>query len=144
LERLRGIRHICGERGVELKDDWLIAGDWLFGSGVAAASRILAMDAAERPTAVLAFNDDMAYGCYNALTRNGVAVPGDISIVGFDRSDRYADMFPPISTVDVNLQVMVDYAAWYFTETLIGKAPRTIARIEIPVTFCDLGTIKPL
>jgi DNA-binding LacI/PurR family transcriptional regulator len=140
-ERLRGITRIYAERGMELKDENIFSGDWLFGSGTEAASRILDMEAAERPTAVFAFNDDMAYGCYNGLTRKGLRVPEDISIVGFDNTDRYADMFPPISTVDVNLRAMVDCAAWYFMETLTGKAPGAIARIEIRTTFYDKGTV---
>jgi DNA-binding LacI/PurR family transcriptional regulator len=140
-ERLRGITQIYAERGMELKDENIFTGDWLFGSGTEAASRILGMKAKERPTAVFAFNDDMAYGCYNGLTRGGVSVPDDISIAGFDKTDRYADMFPPISTVDVNLHAMVDYAAWFFMETLAGRAPGAIARIEIQTTFCDKGTI---
>jgi LacI family transcriptional regulator len=126
---------------MQLKDEDIFTGDWLFGSGTEAASRILGMKARERPTAVFAFNDDMAYGCYNGLTRKGLRVPEDISIVGFDNTDRYTDMFPPISTVDVNLPAMVDCAAWYFMETLTGRAPEAIARIEIRSTFCDRGTI---
>jgi DNA-binding LacI/PurR family transcriptional regulator len=143
-ERLRGIRQIYAERGMELRDKDLFSGDWLFGSGVEAASRILAMDRAERPTAVFAFNDDMAYGCYNGLTRKGLRVPEDVSIAGFDNTDRYADMFPPITTVDVNMPAIVDYVAWFFMETLAGRAPGAIARIEIRTTFCDKGTIRNL
>ena len=140
-ERLGGVRRMYAEQGAEFGDDYLFSGDWLFGSGVEAASRILGMEQAKRPTAVFAFNDDMAYGCYSALTRNGISVPENISIVGFDNTDRYADMFPQLSTVDVNLSAMVDYAAWYFTETLAGRTPAIPARIEIPATFCDRGTI---
>jgi DNA-binding LacI/PurR family transcriptional regulator len=38
------------------------------------------------PTAVLVFNDDAAAAFADALTRDGVAVPGDVSVVGFDDS----------------------------------------------------------
>ena len=124
-DRLNGVRQFYAEQGLEFAgDEYLFGGDWLFGSGVEAASRILDMKKEKRPTAVFAFNDDMAYGCYSALTRGGLSVPEDISIVGFDHTDRYADVFPPISTVDVNLSAMMDYAAWYFTGTLAGKAPQ--------------------
>jgi DNA-binding LacI/PurR family transcriptional regulator len=140
-ERLSGIRRFYAEQGMEAGDEYLFQGDWLFGSGVEAASRILGMEKEKRPTAVFAFNDDMAYGCYSALIRGGLSIPGDISIVGFDNTDRYADVFPPISTVDVNLSALVDYAAWYFTETFAGRAPKTTARIEIPTTFRAKGTI---
>jgi DNA-binding LacI/PurR family transcriptional regulator len=143
-ERLSGIRQFYMEQEARLDPAYIFDGDWLFRSGIEAASRILGMEPAKRPTAVLAFNDDMAYGCYSALVQGGLAIPEDISIAGFDNTGRYADMFPRISTVDVNLSAMVDYAAWYFTEILAGRAPETPARIEIRTTFCDIGTIKTL
>ncbi|MDR0718373.1 MAG: GntR family transcriptional regulator [Treponema sp.] len=143
-ERLRGIKQLYAERNLELRQEYLIQGDWLFSSGAAAAAQIAKMPEAERPTAVFAFNDDMAYGCYNALTRLGFRIPDDISIVGFDNSDRYADMFPPISTVDVNLPSIIEYAAWYLAESFTGRAPRQAVRIETQTVFCDKGTIKTL
>lgn len=51
----------------------------------AAAARALST-ARPRPTAVLAFNDRCATGVLDTFLRNGVAVPGDISVVGFDDS----------------------------------------------------------
>jgi DNA-binding LacI/PurR family transcriptional regulator len=143
-ERLCGVRQIYMEHELKLDVAYVFEGDWLFGAGAEAASRILGMEPSQRPTAVFAFNDDMAYGCYSALVQGGLSIPEDISVVGFDNTDRYADMFPRISTVDVNLSVMVDYAAWYFTEILAGRAPMTAVRIEIRTTFCDMGTIKTL
>ena len=143
-ERLRGVRQLYAEQGMKFNEARFFEGDWLFGSGLEAACRILGMEKAERPTAVFAFNDDMAYGCYSALVQGGLLVPEDISIVGFDNTERYAGVFPRISTVDVNLPAMIDYAAWYFTETLAGRAPGTAIRLEIQTTYCDMGTIKIL
>jgi DNA-binding LacI/PurR family transcriptional regulator len=144
MERLSGIRTLYATRGYSLRDEYLIPSDWTFGSGVLAAERILAMNAAERPSAVFAFNDDLAYGCYSVLDRRGVKIPEDISIVGFDKSDRYRGMFPPITTVDVNLNAMADYACWYLENRFLGQAPRTCAKIQIDTTICDNGTIKSL
>jgi DNA-binding LacI/PurR family transcriptional regulator len=143
-ERLRGIKQLYAERNLELKGEYLIEGNWLFSSGVAAAEQIVKMPEPGRPTAVFAFNDDMAYGCYTALTRLGFRVPGDISIVGFDNSNRYADMLPPISTVDVNLSTIIEYAAWYLAERFAGRAPKEAIKIETQTAFCDKGTIKTL
>ena len=38
-------------------------------------------------TAILAGNDDVAYGAWEALNRHGLTVPGDVSLIGFD--DQY-------------------------------------------------------
>jgi LacI family transcriptional regulator len=142
MERLSGIRTLYASRNLSLRPKYLIPGDWTFRSGTEAAEKILAMKSPERPTAVFAFNDDLAYGCYSVFQRHGLSVPDDISIVGFDKSDRYNGMFPPISTVDVNLNAIVDYAFWYLAGRLLGRAPETCAKIQIDAAFCDNGTIK--
>ncbi|MFJ8113971.1 LacI family DNA-binding transcriptional regulator [Streptomyces sp. NPDC096132] len=51
----------------------------------AEAARTLAA-ARPRPTAVLAFNDQCATGVLDVFLRSGIAVPGDVSLVGFDDS----------------------------------------------------------
>jgi LacI family transcriptional regulator len=142
MERLSGIQTLYTTKGLFLRSEYLIPSDWTFASGVLAAERILAMSAAERPTAVFAFNDDLAYGCYSVLDRQGLKVPEDISIVGFDKSDRYNGVFPAITTVDVNMDAMVDYACWYLENRFSGQAPATCAKIQIDTTICDNGTIK--
>jgi hypothetical protein len=53
-------------------------------------------------------------------------------------------MFPPITTVDVNIQAIVDYACWYLSSSLSGWVPAGLAKIQIDTTFCDNGTIKLL
>jgi LacI family transcriptional regulator len=141
-ERLSGIRTLYTALDLCLRPKYLIPGDWTFTSGTMAAEKILAMKSSERPTAVFAFNDDLAYGCYSVFQRHGLSVPDDISIVGFDKSDRYSGMFPPISTVDVNLNAIVDYAFWYLTGCLSGRAPESRAKIQIDAAFCDNGTIR--
>jgi DNA-binding LacI/PurR family transcriptional regulator len=142
IERLSGVQSLCLARGIPLREEWLFEGTWRISSGIEAGERILAMDAAERPTAVFAFNDDMAYGCLTAFHRCGLSVPEDISVVGFDRSSRYDAMFPPITTVDVNLDSIVDYACWYLLDSLSGKAPRARAKVQIDTSLCDNGTVK--
>jgi LacI family transcriptional regulator len=144
MERLSGIQTLYDAMDIPLRPKYLIPSAWTFKSGVAAAEKILAMKSAERPTAVFAFNDDLAYGCYSVFQRQGIAVPGGISIVGFDKSDRYSGMFPPISTVDVNLDAMVDYVSWYLTGRFSGRAPEVCAKIQIDAVFCDNGTIQEL
>jgi DNA-binding LacI/PurR family transcriptional regulator len=141
IERLSGIQGLYQSRQLVLQDKYIFTGDWLFASGVSAADRICDMKKADRPTAIFAFNDDMAYGCLSRLTQRGLTVPGDISLIGFDKSDKYKDMFAPITTVDVNLDAMVQYACWYLSGRIAKTAPETCAKIMIDATLVDNGTI---
>jgi DNA-binding LacI/PurR family transcriptional regulator len=52
-------------------------------------------------TAVMAFNDQMALGVIAGLARLGIAVPGDISVVGFDDVPMAAMVAPPLTTISL-------------------------------------------
>ena len=62
-------------------------------------------------TAIVAANDLLALGCYDALDRRGAACPRDISITGFN-DITFADRFsPPLTTVRIPHRVMGEQAA---------------------------------
>src|SRR4029450_3828414 len=57
-------------------------GNYMFSGGVAAAESFLAM--ADRPTGIVACNDEMAIGFIKTVRRAGLRIPEDVSVVGFD------------------------------------------------------------
>ncbi|MBV9489894.1 MAG: substrate-binding domain-containing protein, partial [Verrucomicrobia bacterium] len=74
----------------------IIAGDWSSASGYQAGQQI----ARNREiTAVFAANDQMALGVLQALQQNGLAVPGDVSVVGFDDVPEAAFFQPALTTI---------------------------------------------
>jgi DNA-binding LacI/PurR family transcriptional regulator len=70
---------------------------WGYQSGYDAMKHLLASD--ERPTAVFAASDELAMGAYRALAEQGLRVPQDMSIVGFDNIEAAAFVTPPLTTV---------------------------------------------
>ncbi len=74
-----------------------VAGGVMHDDGVAAADAVLATGA----TGVLAFNDLVAMGLLSELHTRGVAVPGDISVVGFDDIPLAAFTTPALTTAHV-------------------------------------------
>ena len=75
----------------------ILPGGVTFDDGYAAAARVLDSSA----TAVLAFNDLLATGLIGALSDQGVSVPGDISVVGFDDIPFARYLTPPLTTASV-------------------------------------------
>jgi LacI family transcriptional regulator len=69
-------------------------------AGAAAGRKLL--KTANRPfTAIVAANDMLALGCYDALTEAGLACPKDISITGYNDMP-FADRFnPPLTTLRI-------------------------------------------
>ena len=81
-ERLEGYFGTLREAGIEPDREYVFAGNYQPESGKRAALQILSLPA--RPTAIFAFNDLMAIGALRVLGENGVRVPQDISVMGFD------------------------------------------------------------
>jgi LacI family transcriptional regulator len=68
-------------------------------AGQREAGAIAAMPASQRPTAVFCGSDLIAIGVLQALMARGIAVPGDISIVGYDDIDFAAVAAVPLTTI---------------------------------------------
>lgn len=64
-------------------------------------ARLLALP--ERPTAAIFASDWMALGGFRAAEEAGLAIPGDVSIVGFDNLELSSETAPPLTTFDVHL-----------------------------------------
>ena len=95
--RLRGYRAALSTAGLELADDWIVAGRASIDGGESAFQRAWAFGL--RPTAVLAMGDAMAIGAMRAARQLGLRVPDDVSIVGFDDIDLAALVDPALTTV---------------------------------------------
>jgi DNA-binding LacI/PurR family transcriptional regulator len=73
-----------------------LTGDWSARSGYELARQLIADGGV---TAIFAANDHMALGVLRCLHENGIAVPHDISLVGFDDIPEAAFFTPPLTTV---------------------------------------------
>lgn len=80
-DRRRGYRTAMRRHGLDTYIR-VLRGDHTEAAGERAARQLL--DGAELPTAVVAFNDQCAIGVLAALSRAGVAVPGQVSVAGYD------------------------------------------------------------
>ena len=97
IDRLRGFKDAVRDFKLRDNPEWVRQGDFTFESGERCMEQILALR--KRPTAVFASNDDMAAGALLVAHRRGYAVPGDISIVGFDDISLAQRLWPPLTTV---------------------------------------------
>ena len=94
--------------GIDVDSRFVVESDHKVGGGLVAMKSILS--GAHRPTAVLASNDLTAVGMMRAVRQEGLSVPRDISIVGFD--DIWLAEFtdPPLTTVRLSRKDLADKA----------------------------------
>src|SRR3954454_16752216 len=96
----------------------VLPGDVSEQAGAEAAARLLA--ASPAPTAVVAFNDRVALGLITRLLRSGVAVPAQVSVVGYDDSPSAQLPHVDLTSVSQNAHAQAEHAVAAAVERLDG------------------------
>lgn len=96
-DRLAGYRAAMASAGIPYDDSLVEQGLYNFESGYAGARRLLSLK--PTPTAIFASNDHMAMGVLTAAHEKGLAIPGQLSVAGFDDSPMARFAWPPLTTV---------------------------------------------
>jgi DNA-binding LacI/PurR family transcriptional regulator len=119
--RRRGYQHAMRRHGLRDRIR-VIPGDHTEEAGIQAGIQVAAVltGPAPAPTAVVTFNDRVAVGLLDALSRAGVAVPGDISVVGYDDSPLSRLAHVGLTTVSQNSRALTEHAVTAIVERLDG------------------------
>jgi LacI family transcriptional regulator len=102
--------------GLPVNPDWVLDGNFHESSGYNAISSLL-LKKDGRPTAIIAANDSVAFGAIRALKENGLRVPEDMSIIGFDNHALSEKHHPALTTIHVGFSDMLKQ----LTAILINK-----------------------
>ena len=98
-QRFEGYMAALEAHEIEYDPSLVIEKEPTLGDGKEAMGRLLAMP--NRPTAVFAASDMLAIGALAGAKENGLRVPRDVSLAGFDDIDFAAFCDPPLTTVRV-------------------------------------------
>jgi LacI family transcriptional regulator len=96
-KRYRGYCEALTAFGIAPDEALMRQGYFDYASGLECAESLLDME--NRPTAIFASNDDMAAATIAAAYRRNIAVPADLSIVGFDDTPIAAIISPQLTTI---------------------------------------------
>ncbi|MGD0166930.1 MAG: LacI family DNA-binding transcriptional regulator [Gaiellaceae bacterium] len=143
VERLEGYREALGEFGIspdagleETADDWGIEG------GQTAAGRLLARR--RKFTALFAHSDLIALGAIARLREEGLRVPDDVSVVGFDDLPVAVVVNPPLTTIHQPAWEKGTFAAGLLLDHVTGvRALRTRAHV-LPCELVRRSSTQPL
>jgi DNA-binding LacI/PurR family transcriptional regulator len=121
IERYNAYINTMKKYGLPIPEDYIIKTKFTQTEGYAAMERLLKLD--DRPTAVFACNDMTALGAYKAIYTNGLTLPNDMSIVGFNNIWLCDVVWPPLTTVNTPMYEMGE-AAFKMLNTMIkGETP---------------------
>ena len=112
--RLRGYQEALAEAGLPARPEWAVEVDRYHRADGAAAMRRL-LELPERPDAVFCFNDLIALGAMREAYEQGVRVPDDLAVVGWDDIEEGRYSTPTLTTISPDKQriaaLAVDFLA---------------------------------
>lgn len=96
-ERRIGYERAMQESNLPVLPELIADGEFTFDSGSRAAAQLL--DLPNKPTAIVASNDEMAAGALSVAQQRGLKLPDDLSIVGFDDTPTATSTWPPLTVI---------------------------------------------
>ena len=141
-ERLRGYQDAHRRHGLDV-DDSLIMGE-LYGqrNGYLETKKLLRLDTP--PTAIFAFSHLVTLGVLRALSEHGLAVPQDMSVIGFDDLPNSEYFAHPITTVTQPVTDMALAAVDLLLDEMNSRTRKPVMRVQLPTTLVRRNSVKIL
>ncbi|HOX09779.1 MAG TPA: LacI family DNA-binding transcriptional regulator [Candidatus Omnitrophota bacterium] len=107
-ERFQAYKSLSKKFGFDQDEELIAQGDFTFESGEREMPKLLALK--KRPSVVFAASDYMAIGAMRVIKEQGLSIPKDIAVMGFDNTLEAAYVEPGLTTVRQPLQEMGEKA----------------------------------
>lgn len=106
--RVEGYKKALSEADIKLNNDWIVGSTFGINSGGEAAKKLLALS--PKVTAIFAVNDNTAIGALAVINRQGLSIPQDISLVGYNDIPIVSHLPVPLTSVHVPLDQIASTA----------------------------------
>ncbi len=107
-DRREGYLEALRDNGIKVREEYIEYGEPDENGGEQATVNLLAKNIPM--TAVATYNDYMAAGCMALLQENGIRIPEDMSVIGFDDGHIARYIYPRLTTIRYPIQVMANEA----------------------------------
>jgi LacI family transcriptional regulator len=128
------------QHGIPVRNEWVISGGFHQDNGSQAIKTLL-KSVKELPTALVAANDSVAFGAIQALFEQGIKVPEDLSVIGFDDHVLSSLFQPALTTIRVDFRAMMERLTATLIETMEHTAEHASAAVrDLESTRMTVGT----
>lgn len=133
-DRIRGYKKALEDSRIKVNKNLIINSEFVEKGGYDATKKLLSRNI--KFTAIFASNDKIAFGAVKAIREEGLKVPEDISVIGFDDIEASKYFNPPLTSIKMELVEMADIA----TKSIITSIENDVkfsANYVIPVTLVE-------
>jgi LacI family transcriptional regulator len=149
-EREQGFREAMEYFSLPVQEDCIAAVDPAYEQAAADMARFLARAGGRAkgggpsPSAFFCMNDIIAYGCMRGLREVGIAIPGDVSVIGFDDLPSSSVTEPPLTSVRVSTHQIGERALERLVERIDGRAAGRPEKILVSGALMIRGSVKKI
>jgi LacI family transcriptional regulator len=120
-ERFKGYLEALNRNSLPYREKWTIGGNFTWKGGYRAARMLVGQG--DLPDAVFFANDEMALGGLKAFSEQGIRIPEDLSVIGFDEIQLAGYVRPALTTVRQPKYEAGALAARLLFQALKGENP---------------------
>ncbi len=142
-DRREGYLDALRDNGIEIREEYIEYGEPDETGGEQGMVNLMAKNTPI--TAVATYNDYMAAGCMTLLQENGIRIPEDMSVIGFDDGHIARYIYPRLTTIRYPIQVMANEAVKLSLQLVNNEeAERTEHKLFMPILVrrASVGNIK--
>ena len=141
-QRLTGYLNALNAAGIKPSEEYIRYGDYTMDGGYQAVQDLLKLK--NRPTALFVTNFEMTLGAMLALQHNGIRVPEDLSVIGFDKLELFGEIFPNLTLIR-QPQLSIGREAANLMLDMLSSGDSAGSRIVTLTTELTEGSsVKPL
>jgi LacI family transcriptional regulator len=139
--RREGYCHSLYKRGLAVDERLMRLGNFERDAARTCALELLGLE--PRVTAIMAANDEMAFGVYDAAHDLNLRIPDDLSVIGFDNIPDAGLADPPLTTVDQSIERMGALAAEVVIKLIAGQPPEQLVH-KVPTRLVIRQSCRPI
>ena len=121
--RLSGFQRGLKNNGIDYDESLIYFGNYSYEAGLSGGDYFLSLD--QLPSAIICSNDTMAMGVMSRLHKQGINVPDDVSIVGFDDIMVASRISPALTTLAAPVAELAERAFHMLKDLIKGKEVET-------------------
>ncbi|MDP1853485.1 MAG: LacI family DNA-binding transcriptional regulator [Candidatus Omnitrophota bacterium] len=139
-DRTQGFFSAFKAKKIPVKEEFVLHGDYSRRSARGAAEKILSLK--HKPTAIFVASDDMAQEVISVIIENGLRVPGNISVIGFDDNPVSIYGSVPLTTIRQPLMEMAQIAVRELDLLMKGEAK--VSKFSLPTKLIIRDSCRAL
>lgn len=126
-DRLKGYKKSINKNKLEFNENYVIYGDFSKEKAFAETNKLLKLK--NRPTAIFCSDDYMAIGVIEQIIENGLSIPNDIAVIGFDNIELGKYIRPALTTIAQPLYEIGKASAKVLLEIISKEAKPPVRKI---------------